>query len=433
MKRVLIITYYWPPSGGITVLRCLKIAKYLRQYGWEPIIYTAENAHYPFIDHSNDKDIPADIEIIKGKIWEPYGLYKKFTGQKSDTNVNNVFYTTEEKTGLKHKLAVWIRSNFFIPDARAKWIPPSVKVLSEYLKKHKIDAILSNGPPHSNTRIATIISKKYGIPWLADFQDPWTQVDYFKMLNLTSKGRAKHIKMEQEALEQSSAITIVSKSWKKDIEALGAQNVSVIPWGFDPDDYPDQANTEVEKYFGFTHVGIMGHDRNPVNFLNVLKTLCIEDPIFSSQLKLTLLGQVDHNVVNEISAHGLNEQTDYLGTAPRKDALSITISSPILLLLLNQQENAEGRIPGKLFEYLASKRPILALGPIQSDVKDIIESSHAGYYCAYKDSQAIKQVIKKLFGLHRSGKLTDPINSNINKYSIVNTTKSIADILNKIS
>ena len=220
-KRVLIITYYWPPSGGITVLRCLKIAKYLRRYGWEPVIFTAENAHYPTIDRSNGRDVPAGVEVIRQKIWEPYALYKKFMGKPADENVNNVFYTDSAAGGWKHELAVWVRSNFFIPDARATWISGSVKRLTAYLSKHPVDAIFSDGPPHSNTRIATLVSKATGTPWLADFQDPWTQVDYYQLLNLTRWGRAKHERQEQEAFEQADKITIVSPTWKTELEAIG--------------------------------------------------------------------------------------------------------------------------------------------------------------------------------------------------------------------
>ena len=194
MKKVLIITYYWPPEGGIGVLRCLKIAKYLRQHGWEPIIYTADKKDYDHKDESNFKDIPADLKIIKGKIWEPYGIYKLLRGKKRTEGMDNVFYVKEEKESFVKKIAIKIRGNFFIPDARAMWIRPSVKILNKYLQENKVDAMISNGPPHSNTRIATLLKKAHGIPWLADFQDPWTQVDYFQLFNLSKRAKRKHHK-----------------------------------------------------------------------------------------------------------------------------------------------------------------------------------------------------------------------------------------------
>ncbi len=316
LKRVLIITYYWPPSGGIAVLRCLKFAKYLREYGWEPVIFTAQDAHYPTLDPTNEKDIPADLEVIRQPIWEPYAWYKKFMGKPADENVNNVFYTDESAGGWKHELAVWVRSNFFIPDARATWINGSVKRILNYLETNPVDAILSDGPPHSNTRIATLVSRATGLPWLADFQDPWTQVDYYQMLNLTRWGRKKHERQEQEAFRQASLTTIVSPHWKQDLEAIGAENVRVLYWGYDPEDFAGLERQAHEK-FTLTHLGIMGHDRNPEVLFQAIRQLKEEEPGFAGDFELRLYGQVDHRVKASIEAHDLMEQTNFAGTVSR--------------------------------------------------------------------------------------------------------------------
>lgn len=431
-KKVLIITYYWPPSGGIGVLRCLKIAKYLRDFDWEPIIYTAANPHYPSIDHSNDKDIPADLTIIKGKIWEPYAVYKKITGKKKDANVNNVFYVNEEKVGFLHHLSVWIRSNFFIPDARAAWIKPSVQLLLNYLEEHPVDALLTDGPPHTNTRIATLIKQKTGTPWLADFQDPWTQVDYYQLLKLMPWANRKHHRMEQEAFKAANKVTIVSKSWKKDLESIGAHNVSVINWGFDPKDF--EFNTfEVNKRFSFVHAGIMGPDRNPKVFFEVLQELKQELPDFSRDLEIKLIGQVAHEVKQDLERYHLLENVDFVGSVPRKEALQLICSAPILLLLLNQQDNAEGRIPGKFFEYLAAKRPILNFGPARSDVGDILAHTKGGINCTYDDQAIIKESILRLYEEFQSGQLHQALHTDISAYSIRNLTGRIAGYLEEIS
>jgi glycosyltransferase involved in cell wall biosynthesis len=431
-KKVLIITYYWPPSGGIGVLRCLKIAKYLRDFGWEPLIYTAENPHYPSIDHSNDKDIPADITVLKGKIWEPYAIYKMITGKKKDANVNNVFYVNEEKVGFLHHLSVWIRSNFFIPDARALWIKPSVKFLAEYLAKHPVDALLTDGPPHSNTRIATLLKQKTGTPWLADFQDPWTQVDYYQLLNLTPWANRKHHRLEQEAFEVADKTTIVSRTWKQDLESIGAKNVSVINWGFDPEDFV--FNTyEVAPRFSLVHAGIMGPDRNPLTFFKVLNKLKEEIPGFASDLELKLIGQVAHEVKQALNKYQLMENTKLTGSLPRQEALQLICSAPILLLLLNQQKNAAGRIPGKFFEYLAAKRPILNFGPAKSDVQAILSKTKGGVNCTYTDKDAIRSNILRLYEQYKSGQLNTPLDTDISAYSIKNLTGQIAGFLDEIS
>jgi hypothetical protein len=413
-------------------LRCLKWAKYLRQHGWEPIIFTAEGAHYPSIDHSNDKDIPEGITILRQKIWEPYHIYKYITGQKKEANVNNIFYATEQKRGLLHNLSVWIRSNFFIPDARAHWIKPSVKFLVSWLKENKVDALLSNGPPHSNTRIATLVKKATGLPWLADFQDPWSQVDYFSMLKLTKWGLARHLRMEKEALNTADAISIVSPTWKKDLESIGAKDVQVLPWGYDPADY---VNLKAEKIPGFsiTHTGILGIDRNPQVLLDAITMLQHEGVEGINQLKLVLVGLVDKSIETGIAKAGLTAHTTFTGNVSRQQSLAYTLGSQVLLLVLNRQENAEGRIPGKFFEYLAAKKPILCIGPAKSDVKTLIESNNCGDYCSFDDTEACRNILKKYLELYIADKLQQHNARLPERFAHPQLTEKLALILNAIT
>ncbi len=431
MKKVLIITYYWPPCGGIGVLRCLKLAKYLREFGWEPVIFTADNAHYPSIDHSNDKDIPKGITVLRQKIWEPYHIYKFLTGQKPEANVNNVFYASEKKTGWLHNFSVWVRSNFFIPDARALWIKPSVAFLQDYLREHPVDAIISNGPPHSNTRIATLLKKATGIPWLADFQDPWSQVDYFSMLKLAPWGRRKHLRMEQDVFKHANAISIVSHSWKRDLERIGAKDVHVFPWGFDSDDFAD-IQPIYARSFSLTHTGILGSDRNPIELWWAIDAMANKYPTFLRDLNLQLLGMVDASVWEETKNRGLFQKISLSGTVDRKTALSYTAGSSILLLILNRQDNAGGRIPGKFFEYLASGRPILAIGPVGSDVARIMEETSAGTYCSFDDTESCFKALEHFYNLYLNGTLAGASASKIIQYSNRNITEKVAILLNSI-
>lgn len=431
-KKVLIISYYWPPSGGIAVLRCLKWAKYLRDFGWEPIVYTAKDAHYPSLDPGNEKDVPADLTVLRRPIWEPYAIYKKLTGRPADDNVNDVFYVTNEKPGLAHRFSVWVRSNFFIPDARAMWIRPSVKFLLEYLRDHPVDAILSDGPPHTNTRIATLLKQRTGIPWLADFQDPWTQVDYYQMLTLTPWADRRHRRLEQEAFRAADKVTVVSPSWARDLESIGARNVSVIPWGYDPEDFADRQAKPVAG-FTFMHLGIMGHDRRPETFFRVLGDLCRENQDLNSALRLHLIGQVDFSVQHSLEGAGLADRVTMPGQVPRDKALSMMMGSPVLLLLLNQQENAQGRIPGKLFEYMAARRPILVLGPTNSDVAEIVRQTGSGVCLDYDDAEGIRQAVLELFDRYQSRELQHPLQNDIEAYSVKSLTRRVADYLDDIT
>lgn len=430
-KKVLLITYYWPPCGGIGVLRCLKFAKYLREFGWEPIIFTADNAHYPSIDHSNDKDIPDDLTILRQRIWEPYHIYKFITRQDKKANVNNVFYVKDRNLGLAHRLSVWVRSNFFIPDARAWWIRPSVRFLTNYLKDNPVDAIFSDGPPHSNTRIATLVKQKTGIPWLADFQDPWTQIDYYQLLSLTKWGDRKHKRLEQEAFRAADKITIASPTWAKDLEAIGAEQVSWLPWGYDPEDYENRA-VSIGKKFTFTHLGILGYDRHPKGFFVALRNLLQEIPSLGNDLQIQFVGQLDYSVKEDYTKLGLAEYMKEVGNVPRETALAMTLNSPILLLLLNQQTNAKGRIPGKLFEYLAARRPIVCLGETDSDVAHILAATNSGNTFDYDKVEVIKNHLRHLYQQFLAGQLQQAITSDIEQYSVRRLTGQLANWLEEI-
>jgi glycosyltransferase involved in cell wall biosynthesis len=312
------------------------------------------------------------------------------------------------------------------------WIRPSVRFLLKYLKENPVDAILSDGPPHSNTRIATLLKQKTGIPWLADFQDPWTQVDYYRMLSLMPWADGKHRRMEQEALEAADKTTIVSPTWKKELESIGAKNVSVIPWGYDPEDFKNITPANVPG-FTFMHLGIMGLDRNPTTFFQVLKKIGEENQVFKNDLRMEFFGQVDFSVQDSYSQEGLDKNVETPGSVPRARALELTAGSPVLLLLLNKQHNAKGRIPGKLFEYLAARRPILVLGPADSDVAQIVRETESGYNCDYEDAEGISKVVKTLYQKYQEGNLQQPLKGNIEKYSVQNLTKQLSGYLNEIT
>ncbi len=432
MKKVLIISYYWPPCGGIGVLRCLKLAKYLRNFGWEPIVYTAENPHYPTYDNTNFKDIPVGMTILKQRIWEPYRLYKLFTGKAKDENVNNVFYANSDKAGVIHDLSVRIRSNFFIPDARSMWIKPSVKFLLKYLRDHKVDAIFSDGPPHTNTRIANLLKKETGIPWLADFQDPWTQVDYYSLLKLTARSDAKHKRLEQEVFSYADKITIASPTWASELEDIGAQSVSWYPYGYDPDDFLSLKDNVANKFI-ISHLGIIGFDRNPHIFLEAISELLESDNQFRKDLCINLPGQIDISVKESIEKNKLNEYVVLPGNLDREIALQSMKDSSVLLLLLNKQPNAKGRIPGKIYEYLAVKRSILCLGPDDSDCAQILEDTESGVSVKYDEKQKIKSYISNQYASFKKGTIISNLDTDIEAFSHQNIIEDVATILNKIT
>jgi len=413
LKRVLIISYYWPPAGGISIIRPVKLAKYLRNTGWEPVICTAKYPHYPFEDDKAVLDVPKDVEIIKVPIVEPYEIYKNLTGQKQKSALADVIQNTPKRSFF-HKLSVWIRGNFFIPDARCLWINPVVKELSAYLKKHPVDAIITTGPPHSVNRIGYLLKKKLNLPWLADFQDPWTQVDYYQHFKISSRAHKRHRKMEKQVFDHADLITIVSDSWKIDLQSIGAKNVEVVPLGFDPEDF--NVNTKLDEQFTLTHLGLLGQDRNPSTLIKVIKSICDENEDFASKFKLQLVGKVNEGLQKEIADLNLSEQVIYKGQVSRDEALRIMQSSQLLLLLLNKAANVSGRIPGKVFEYLGAHRPILSLGPKGTDIETMLRESSAGAHVEYESETLLRSYILATFDKYKTVGL-DKMERSLEMYS----------------
>ncbi|WP_343631878.1 hypothetical protein [Fluviicola sp.] len=430
MKKVLIITYHWPPSGGITVLRCLKLVKYLREFGWEPIVFTAKNASYQILDESNLKDVPANLEIHRVPLFEPTQLFKKISRRPVHKPLQNITQSSEKKRGLIDTLSIWVRGNFFIPDARASWIKPSLKYLEEYLKNNPVDAIFTDGPPHTNTVIGMRLSQKFGIPWLADFQDPWTQVDYYSKMLIGKRANRIHHQLEQEVFQTAAKITIASPTWKKDLEQIGARDVSVFYYGYDESDFSGY-EPKTTSNFTFFHGGLLGNDRNPVSFFEALEEILEENPQLKSRVKIKLAGEVDYSVIESLKSTHLIELTELMGMIPRKQVFKEYEHASLLLLPINQAANAGGRIPGKLFEMLRSQKPIMVFGPSNGDVKKIVETKKLGKSFEYSEKKEIRQFLHQLMV---ENKLDDfEPQTSVIEFSNSELTKQIAHFLHEIT
>ena len=402
-KKVLIITYYWPPGGGAGVQRWLKFVKYLRLYGWEPIVYTPENPEAPAIDTSLEKDIPENLTVLKTKVWEPYAIYKRLTGQKPDEKIKSGFLTEKEKPGFLERLSVWIRGNFFIPDARKFWIKPSVKFLTSYLKDNPVDLIVSTGPPHSMHLIALGIKKKLNLPWLADFRDPWTNIDFYHKLKLTARADKKHKRLEKEVLDTADKVICISYDMAKEFEEITSTNIEVITNGYDEEDFKEiKPLHENKKEFEILHLGSMNADRNPVSLWKALQELKKENPVLEQRLKITFIGFVDITVKNALRQYGLTGVVEMIPYLPHGDALRRAAGADVLLLALNDTPNVKGILPGKMFEYLALKSPILGTGDTEGDAANILLSTNAGKMFDFEDITGIKEFLLQAFnGEHK--------------------------------
>lgn len=430
-KRLLIITYYWPPSGGSGVQRWVKFSKYLRDFGWEPVIYTPENPEAPALDHGLLRDIPKDLEVIKTKIWEPYSIYKKFIGADKDTRIGTGFLSEESKPKLTETLSVWIRGNLFIPDARRYWIRPSIRFLENYLKDHPVNAIVSTGPPHSMHLIARELHRHLNIPWLADFRDPWTDIDFYEDLKLSRWADRKHHRLESSVLNEADWVTAVSPTMCNDFRSQTETRVDVLTNGYDVDDFPP-GRPEPGKNFTISHIGSMPPSRNPEVLWDAIGELKKEDSDLYGSLKVRLVGSVDISVFDSVREKNIEDAVDKIDYMPHEEVIMEQCRASVLLMIVNRSKNAKGILSGKFFEYIAARRPILCIGPDDGDIATIIREKQLGYLVRYEDAEQMKSVLRKLHADFKSGVLT-VTSKSAEEYSRKSLTAQLSDILNKLT
>ena len=432
MKKVLILTYYWPPSGGAGVQRWLKFVKYMREFGFEPIVYTAENGEMPVIDDSLRKDVPKGVVVLKTPIWEPYTFYKRFIGRKKDDKINASFLSENKKPGLTEKISVWIRGNFFIPDARKFWIKPSVKYLNEYILKNEVNLIISSGPPHSMHLIALGLQQKNpNLKWVADFRDPWTNIDFYEKLMLTSWADKKHHKQELSVLQNANIVLSIGQSMSNELSDLykksGGKDLNkfkVIANGFDNDDLKTGSIIKDLK-FSIAHIGTLVKDRNPQVLWKVLNKIVKENLEFKNQLEIKLVGKIDIYVKEQIEEFGLTPYVNKIEYLPHDKVIEEQQKSKLLLLLVNNTKNAKGILTGKFFEYMSAKVPVLAIGPIDGDLAEILNKTKTGLISNFTDEKTLEKNILDYF----NGKVIERNEAEINKYSRRSLTNELCDIL----
>lgn len=426
MKRVLIITYYWPPSGGAGVQRWLKFVKYLRNFKWEPIVFTIENGEFPVLDFDLIKEVPDGVEVLKVPAWEPYKMYKLFSGKNKSDGINSGFLSEKKGSSFIDSISKWIRGNLFIPDARKFWIKPANQFLYRYLQNHPVDVIISSGPPHSTHLIALSLKKKFQIPWLSDFRDPWTNIDFYKDLKLTKTADQKHRKLENDVLVHSDMVLTIGRQLSKELKILGAKRVEIIENGFDPQDFLEDKNYELDEKFSIAHIGSFTPSRNHMVLWKALSQLVNEKEEFKSKLEIKLIGKVDYSVLQSIKDFGLDTYLKKIDYVSHNEVIKHQKSSKLLLLMVNNTPNAKGIVTGKVFEYMASKRPILAIGPKDGDLGEILTKTNSGLVCDYENVENLSSTIWSIFNDDIKFK------NNISTYSRIELTEKLANLLNEV-
>ena len=447
MKRVLVITYYWPPSGGSGVQRWVKFAKYLPSEGWQPVIYTPENPELIAVDKTLGSEIPPEAEIVRTKIVEPYNAYRMLMGKDSSIDIKTFTQDTAsggetgasggevnpinaQKKSFKQKISLFIRGNFFIPDPRVMWVGPSVRFLKKYLREHPVDAIVTTGPPQSMHLIGLKLSEATGIPWVADFRDPWTKMFYFKHLGLCSWAEKKHHELERRVLDGATRVVAVSPLVKEDFEKMTGTPVELITNGFDESDFCEEIVPD--GFFNITHTGLFAADGNPETLWKVLADKCAEDSSFRDALRLRLVGKTDSAITESIRQAGLGDNLVDLGYRDHRTAVREQKNASLLILPLRKEPEYRAVLPGKLFEYLASRRPILGIGQTDGAMARIIGDTGSGVVCDWDQERKIRACIDFCWDEFRQGELDDN-SSDISEYTRRGLTHRYASLLDEIT
>ncbi len=425
-KKLLIITYYWPPAGGPGVQRWLKFVKYLPDFGIQPIVYIPENPTYPIVDEALINEVSDKAIIVKHKIFEPYQLASFFSKNKTK-KISSGIIPNKKKQSFLDKTFLWIRGNLFIPDARIFWVKPSVSYLEKYILEHNIDTIVTSGPPHSLHLIGLELKEKLNVKWFADFRDPWTTIGYHKSLRLSKYAANKHKALEHKVLNSADTIIVTSKTTKTEFQAITSKPIAVITNGYDTEEVAKQT---LDTKFSLAHIGSFLSERNPLILWESLVELLHEIPDFKSHLEIKLIGAVSQEVLETISQYGLNGYVNNLGYVSHTEAIVHQRNSQVLLLIEIDSVDTKSIIPGKLFEYMVSDRPIVAIGPKDSDFAEIITNTNTGVFFDYSEKMKLKSVILGFYNQFLGGKLQ--VNGiGLQHYSRKNLTKELAKLIQK--
>ncbi len=408
-------------------MRAVKFARYLPQFGWEPVILTVQKGEFPYNDPSLEKDLPAKIRVYRIKSWEPFFLYKKMTRKKKDDRLP-VGLLTLKKHNIVEKLTAWIRANMFIPDARIGWIPFAVYKGLKIIKKEKVDLIFTTSPPHSLQLTGLIFKKLTRLPWIADLRDPWTHIRYYQFIKRNACiGKIDRL-IEKKVLKEADHVTTVSPSLVSAFKNIfNNTKVSLLPHGYDENDF-SQVKRSYSLKFQITHTGNLLEHQNPTILWQSLKHILQENLHFKDDLLIHFIGRTHPSILESIHHYELTAFFQSQSFLPHNLIIQKIVDSSLLLVVVPEIENNTGIITTKLFEYLGSRNPILVIGPQDGDVAKIMSNISNSMVCEYQNTDCCMEFIQKMYTAWKRKKL--PIlkqqkNTNYSRYEIAKTLSHI--------
>lgn len=427
-QKILVVTYYWPPSGGSGVQRWLKFVKYLPEYGWKPYVCTPDNPALVQRDESLLKDVSPEAEIIRLPIWEPYGLFFKISGAGKNGTVKPSELSVKKKKTIFQRMASWVRGNFFIPDPKIFWVKPTVKFLQQYIKEHDIQNIITTGPPHSVHLIGLGLKKKDpSLNWIADFRDPWSEWSFLDSFSMMKMVKTRHRRLERKVLRRADHLLTITPYYVGRFGKLSRRSVELIPNGYDEDDFKDIVYKLPEK-FTIRHVGIVYDMANPQPLISALEMLLNKIPALRHELVVEFVGEVNATFRQAVESSAGGGVVRFRDPVPHKQLMALYGETSMLLLNIAGYRHAEGLLPGKLFEYVATRLPVLGIGPVESNAATLLKSSGAGIMFGSDQPEDIAAFIQKHYEGWKRGEC-ERVPGNNGVYSRKVLTGKIAALL----
>ena len=421
----MIITYYWPPSGGVGVQRWMNFALQLKKRNWQPIILTPENPQFEIKDEKLVERVQ-ELEVHKLPIWEPFQLFHKLTGNKERKNIKQGLVLEKTTKTFMDTLAVWVRGNLFIPDPRVFWYREASDFAIKLIKGEGIETVVTTGPPHSVHLIGRRIKRKTRVNWIADFRDPWSKWDILEKLNTSPLSMYMHKRLEAAVIKEADVVMTVSNRLAKSLGGAEVLN-NGISVNQHVTSNPDAAQ------FTIGYFGMLNELRNPSQFWMLLDQMCRENEDFGAKLRIRIGGIVSESIKEELGRfRALKDKIEFLGYLPHEKVQDEYRKCNLLLLLLNKSDNSQWILPVKFFEYLSASRMILALGPKKSDLGEIMNKADVGEICSYSDIQGMRSFVEEVFEEQITPSKAE-IMTLLHRFSHENLVEKLEEVLNQLT
>ncbi|MFC1748188.1 glycosyltransferase [Pseudomonadota bacterium] len=433
MKNVLVVTYYWPPAGGVEVQRMVKFCKYLPKFGWNPIILTVNDGNYANTDTSYFDDIKDLKSIYRAKSLEPHSMFNALTKplQKKNTSKNNNTSKANSSQSFVNKLGEYVRLNLFIPDSRIGWFPNAVKMGSKIIEEYQPELILSSSPPYTVHLIARYLKNKHKLPWVVDFRDPWLEnTAYNTVPRLGVVKRINH-HLECKTLAQADKITTVGKNMASLLNSkIGCpEKIEIITNGYDHTIPP--INNKQSDTFYISHFGPIYWRRFPAAAVQAIKQLLHTSENFAANFKFRNLGAIDPQSLHCLQTELPKENLELKPYVDRSVLNNILAEPQLMLLSIEDIPHNKLIITGKIFDYITTGNPILGIGPVDGDAADIINKTNTGKMFDYANNEGIMNTILDAYYNWKEGKLqTSP--QDYPDYKRENLAAKLANLMNKL-